>query len=103
MHNYGACSASKLPLSPPSTDLKLLTYRQRVFHELVKTECNYVAILDTIDKVRNLLGIIDMVRNVDCNYVAILDPIELISCPQGQCMDCRCRVRSTSDYSDPRG
>ncbi|XP_047735448.1 protein ECT2 [Hyalella azteca] len=44
-------SAMKTPLSPPSTDLKHLTPRQRVFHELVKTECNYVAILDTINKV----------------------------------------------------
>ncbi|XP_076033603.1 protein ECT2-like isoform X2 [Oratosquilla oratoria] len=40
-----------LPKSPPSVDLKQLSSRQRVFHELVKTECNYVAILDTIEKV----------------------------------------------------
>ena len=39
----------KTPLSPPSVDLRLLTPRQRVFHELVKTECNYVSILDTIN------------------------------------------------------
>uniref|UniRef100_A0A6A7G201 Protein ECT2-like n=3 Tax=Hirondellea gigas TaxID=1518452 RepID=A0A6A7G201_9CRUS len=44
-------SIKKTPLSPPNIDLRLLTYRQRVFHELVKTECNYVSILDTINKV----------------------------------------------------
>ncbi|XP_064092134.1 protein ECT2-like [Macrobrachium nipponense] len=39
------------PLSPPPVDLRQLSARQRVFHELVKTECNYVSILDTIEKV----------------------------------------------------
>ena len=32
-------------------DLRHLSPRHRVFHELVKTECNYVAILDTINTV----------------------------------------------------
>ncbi|XP_047485177.1 protein ECT2-like isoform X4 [Penaeus chinensis] len=44
-------SADATPLSPPSVDLKQLSARQRVFHELVKTECNYVNILDTVEKV----------------------------------------------------
>ncbi|XP_050719779.1 protein ECT2-like isoform X6 [Eriocheir sinensis] len=39
------------PLSPPPVDLRQLSARQRVFHELVKTECNYVSILDAIEKV----------------------------------------------------
>ncbi|XP_042228864.1 protein ECT2-like isoform X2 [Homarus americanus] len=39
------------PLSPPSVDLRQLSSRQRVFHELIKTECNYVSILDAIEKV----------------------------------------------------
>ncbi|MCL4113007.1 UNVERIFIED_CONTAM: hypothetical protein GTU68_064137 [Idotea baltica] len=39
------------PLSPPLMDLKQLSPRQRVFYELVKTECNYVGILDTINNV----------------------------------------------------
>ncbi|KAK7066443.1 Protein T2, partial [Halocaridina rubra] len=43
-------SIDATPLSPPSVDLRQLSARQRVFHELVKTECNYVSILDTIDK-----------------------------------------------------
>ncbi|XP_042873803.1 protein ECT2-like isoform X6 [Penaeus japonicus] len=43
--------ADATPLSPPPVDLKQLSARQRVFHELVKTECNYVNILDTIEKV----------------------------------------------------
>jgi len=43
--------AAQTPLSPPNVDFKGLTPRQRVFHELVKTECNYVGILETIDTV----------------------------------------------------
>ncbi|CAL4094312.1 unnamed protein product [Meganyctiphanes norvegica] len=44
-------SIADCPMSPPSVDLKQLSARQRVFHELVKTECNYVSILDVITKV----------------------------------------------------
>lgn len=42
------------PLSPPLVDLRQLSARQRVFHELVKTECNYVSILDAVEKVIKL-------------------------------------------------
>ncbi|KAG0717993.1 Protein ECT2 [Chionoecetes opilio] len=45
-----AGSGEQTPLSPPPVDLRQLTARQRVFHELVKTECNYVNILDAIEK-----------------------------------------------------
>lgn len=44
-------SIEQTPLSPPPVDLRQLSARQRVFHELVKTECNYVSILDAIEKV----------------------------------------------------
>lgn len=44
-------SADQTPISPPPVDLRQLSARQRVFHELVKTECNYVSILDAIEKV----------------------------------------------------
>lgn len=44
-------SNEQTPLSPPPVDLRQLSARQRVFHELVKTECNYVSILDAIEKV----------------------------------------------------
>ncbi|XP_063843442.1 protein ECT2-like isoform X4 [Scylla paramamosain] len=44
-------SSEQIPLSPPPVDLRQLSARQRVFHELVKTECNYVSILDAIEKV----------------------------------------------------
>ncbi|KAK4293207.1 hypothetical protein Pmani_034076 [Petrolisthes manimaculis] len=43
--------SDKTPLSPPAVDLRQLSARQRVFYELVKTECNYVSILDAIEKV----------------------------------------------------
>ncbi|XP_071524392.1 protein ECT2-like [Panulirus ornatus] len=48
---YLSHSADQTPISPPPVDLRQLSARQRVFHELVKTECNYVSILDAIEKV----------------------------------------------------
>ncbi|RXG60096.1 Protein ECT2 [Armadillidium vulgare] len=50
LQSIGTPCLDKTPLSPPSFDLRLLPPRHRVFQELVKTECNYVAILDTINK-----------------------------------------------------
>nr|XP_045600854.1 protein ECT2-like isoform X3 [Procambarus clarkii] len=44
-------NVDQTPLSPPPVDLRQLSARQRVFHELVKTECNYVSILDAVEKV----------------------------------------------------
>ncbi|KAK8742664.1 hypothetical protein OTU49_001613 [Cherax quadricarinatus] len=52
--NRLAGSGDQTPLSPPLVDLRQLSARQRVFHELVKTECNYVSILDAVEKVIKL-------------------------------------------------